>query len=424
MFEDQNNNQFNINNNYTNNSNNINNPNNPNNINNYGVNPNSYGMGNNNSNINYNGNNMSPNMNPNQNQKPNPNFGLNNGNNNGNNNKKINKKVIKPVIILVILLIVILTLGTLIYFKIKDQNIKKKIENNKKAASDPIILVNSNKENTKLTLKVEHTDKLSKIVYAWNEDSTTEHVINNIMNKEYEINNIDIPLGTNTFYVIATDENGVEGKYKNEFTNNLGEDIGKPKINLTLEKRGKNIKVNVKDNNALKKVTYRWNDDKEHSVELQGESQSEVSFNVKIIPGKNKFKVYAEDSNGNITTRERDYEGIEAPTLNFTASTDGKAVILKVFHPLGVKSIEYKLNGEIFRSDDIKGNLTTVEVTINLTKENNEIEAKATSVDGVTSHPEVRSIKMREREEVDLFGERVTKDKEETETSETSAQTR
>lgn len=380
MFED---NSF--NNNYNNINNDINNDIN----NNFNNNPN----------INANPNNINSNMNPNINHNMNSNM--------RNKGKKPNAKLILfgggTLIILILILILVFSI-------IKNKQTKSKIEKSKKAASEPIIKVIADKDNTKITIEVEHTEKLKNISYAWEEDPKTEKTVDAGRNETFTINNVDIPLGTNTLSVIVTDENGTQAKYKNKFTNNLGEDIGSPKITFSLEKRGKNIKVNVKDNNVLKKVTYKWNDDEEHNVELQEDSQSEVSFNVKILPGKNTFYVMAEDTNGNVSKKERKYEGIEAPTLNFTATPDGKAVILKVFHPLGVKSIEYKLNGEIFRSDDIKGNLTTVEVTINLSKENNEIEATATSVDGVTSHPEIRSVKMRKREEVDQFGERKEKE--------------
>lgn len=394
MFED---------NSFNNNYNNINNNTNNNFSNNF--NQNSNGM---NQNPNINSNNINPNMNQNLNPNMSQNIkNLNMNSNVGNKGKKPNSKLILfgggTLIVLILIMV-------LVFAIVKNKQTKSKIEKSKKAATEPIIKVIANKENTKLTIEVEHTEKLKNISYAWEEDPKTEKTVDAGRNETFTINNVDIPLGTNTLSIIARDENGTQAKYKNKFTNNLGEDIGSPKITFSLEKRGKNIKVNVKDNNVLKKVTYKWNDDKEHNVELQEDSQSEVSFNVKIFPGKNTFYVTAEDTNGNISKKERKYEGIEAPTLNFAATPDGKSVILKVFHPLGVKSIEYKLNGEIFRSDDIKGNLTTVEVTINLSKENNEIEATATSVDGVTAHPEVRSVKMRKREEVDEFGERKEKD--------------
>lgn len=322
---------------------------------------------------------------------------------------------VKPLIIFAIVLIILIIGSILIFGKIKKNRKEEKIKKSKIAASDPIITVKSNDNNAKLEIKVEHTEYLKTIAYSWNDDPGTEKSVSTGRNKEYTVKDVEIPLGTNTLTVVAKDENGTEGKYKNEFTNNLGKDIGKPEISFSLEKKGKNIKVNVKDNESLQKVVYRWNDEEEHEIELQEEQQTEVSFNVKIIPGKNMFYVIAKDKNGNESKRQREYEGIEAPTINFSAAPDGKSVILKVYHPLGVKSIEYKLNGEEFKSDEIQDGLTTVTVTIKLTKENNEIEAKATSADGVTSHPEVRSIKMPKREEIDDFGERVkSQEKEQT----------
>lgn len=337
------------------------------------------------------------------------------------NEKKIvgSKKIkfsIKPIYFFIVILIILIIGSILIFGKIRKNKDEEKINKSKLAASDPIITVKENTENGKLDINVEHTENLQTISYSWNDDPETEKTVDAGRNKKYVIEGVDIPLGTNTLTVVAKDENGTEGKYKNEFTNNLGQDIGSPKITLSLEKRGKNIKVNVKDNESLKKVYYKWNDEDIHEIELQEKGQNEVAFNVKIIPGRNTFHVFAEDNNGNKTNKERDYEGIEAPTLNFSAAPDGKTVILKVFHPIGIKSIEYKLNGEEFKSDEIPTGLTTVEVKIKLTKENNEIEAKATSTDGVTSHPEIRSVKMPKREEIDDFGERVKKEKEDKET--------
>ena len=321
-------------------------------------------------------------------------------------NKKMPLKAIVVFSILVLLLVIVLITMLLV-----GKNRKKEIENKKeKPASNPIIEVKQNGEE-KLDIKVTHSEYLESVSYSWNDDVDTEKSYKTGRTKDYTIPNVEIIGGTNTLTVVAKGVLGGEAIYKNNFTNNKGKDIGKPQINLSLEKKGKNIKVTVKDNDALSKVSYRWNDEEEHEIELQEERQSEVSFNIKIIAGKNILHVVAEDNTGNVTTVRKQYDGIEAPVLSFNATSDGKAVILTATHPKGIKSIEYKLNGESFSSGEIKDTFSTVARTkILLTEENNEIEAKATSNDGVTCHPEIRTIKLQKREEVDDFGDRVTKE--------------
>lgn len=321
-----------------------------------------------------------------------------------------NKKIPLKAIVVFSALVLVLTI-VLVSLLIAGKNKKKQLESKKeKPASNPIIEVKTNGED-KLDIKVTHSEYLESVAYSWNDDVDTEKLYKTGRTKDYTIPNVDIIGGTNTLTVIAKGVLGGEAIYKNDFTNNKGKDVGKPEIKLSLEKKGKNIKVVVKDNDALSKVSYKWNDEEEHEIELQEDRQSEVSFNIKIIAGKNILHIFAKDNTGNITTVRKEYDGIEAPVLSFNATPDGKAVILTATHPKGIKSIEYKLNGESFSSGEIKDTLSTVARTkIVLTEENNEIEAKATSNDGVTCHPEIRTIKLQKRQEVDDFGDRVTKE--------------
>lgn len=321
-----------------------------------------------------------------------------------------NKKIPLKAIVVFSALVLVLTI-VLVSLLIAGKNKKKQLESKKeKPASNPIIEVKTNGED-KLDIKVTHSEYLESVVYSWNDDIDTEKLYKTGRTKDYTIPNVEIIGGTNTLTVIAKGILGGEAIYKNDFTNNKGKDVGKPEIKLSLEKKGKNIKVVVKDNDALSKVSYKWNDEEEHEIELQEDRQSEVSFNIKIIAGKNILHIFAKDNTGNITTVRKEYDGIEAPVLSFNATPDGKAVILTATHPKGIKSIEYKLNGESFSSGEIKDTLSTVARTkIVLTEENNEIEAKATSNDGVTCHPEIRTIKLQKRQEVDDFGDRVTKE--------------
>ena len=321
-----------------------------------------------------------------------------------------NKKIPLKAIVVFSALVLVLTI-VLVSLLIAGKNKKKQLESKKeKPASNPIIEVKTNGED-KLDIKVTHSEYLESVVYSWNDDVDTEKLYKTGRTKDYTIPNVEIIGGTNTLTVIAKGILGGEAIYKNDFTNNKGKDVGKPEIKLSLEKKGKNIKVVVKDNDTLSKVSYKWNDEEEHEIELQEDRQSEVSFNIKIIAGKNILHIFAKDNTGNITTVRKEYDGIEAPVLSFNATPDGKAVILTATHPKGIKSIEYKLNGESFSSGEIKDTLSTVARTkIVLTEENNEIEAKATSNDGVTCHPEIRTIKLQKRQEVDDFGDRVTKE--------------
>ncbi len=321
-----------------------------------------------------------------------------------------NKKIPLKAIVVFSALVLVLTI-VLVSLLIAGKNKKKQLESKKeKPASNPIIEVKTNDED-KLDIKVTHSEYLESVVYSWNDDVDTEKLYKTGRTKDYTIPNVEIIGGTNTLTVIAKGILGGEAIYKNDFTNNKGKDVGEPEIKLSLEKKGKNIKVVVKDNDALSKVSYKWNDEEEHEIELQEDRQSEVSFNIKIIAGKNILHIFAKDNTGNITTVRKEYDGIEAPVLSFNATSDGKAVILTATHPKGIRSIEYKLNGESFSSGEIKDTLSTVARTkIVLTEENNEIEAKATSNDGVTCHPEIRTIKLQKRQEVDDFGDRVTKE--------------
>ena len=193
----------------------------------------------------------------------------------------------------------------------------------------PVIYV-ENIAETEILLKVTHDKPLAKVIYDWNGETETSLPCNN---KQEVETTVEIPTGVNTLTVKATDINGQEIEYTQVYT--LEE-----ATNINIEPEGNNLKIIANGINNLQYMTYRWDEDEETKVDIEGKQGEQT---IEIPRGLHKLTVIVVDEKNKTQTKEQEVNGVTKPKVEVVDSGDGKFTI-KASDEQGIKKIEFKVN--------------------------------------------------------------------------------
>lgn len=197
------------------------------------------------------------------------------------------------------------------------------------ASTKPVIYVEQTME-TQILLKVTHDKNLSKITYEWNDEGPTEIPCNG--KKEAETR-IEIPAGTNTLFVYASDVNGQEIEYQKIYTI-------EGNIDINIEPEGNNLKITANGKNQLLYMTYRWDEEEETKVDINSDQMEQT---IEIPKGLHKLTVIVVDENNKTETKEQEVNGVTKPKLKVT--TDGSSnFIIEASDEQGIKRVEFIIN--------------------------------------------------------------------------------
>lgn len=193
----------------------------------------------------------------------------------------------------------------------------------------PVIYVEQTTEE-EILLKVTHDKTLSKMTYSWNDENATEVPSNG--RKEIETR-IQIPTGTNTLTVYASDVNGQEIEYKKVYTL-------EGSININIEPEGNKLKITANGEKKLLYMTYRWDEEEETKVEINSNQTEQI---IEIPKGLHTLTVIVVDENNKTETKEQEVNGVTKPKLVVT--TDGSSnFIIKASDEQGIKRVEFIIN--------------------------------------------------------------------------------
>lgn len=200
----------------------------------------------------------------------------------------------------------------------------------------PIIYVEEASE-TQIKLRVTHDKELSTISYEWNGEEANHVPCNG---KKTVETTIEIPTGTNTLKVYASDVNGQEIEYQKVYT-------VESDININIEAEGNNLKVTANGINQLQYMTYRWDDEDETRVDIESNEVEEI---IEIPKGLHTLTVIVVDINNQTETKEQEVNGVTKPKLE--VSTDGENFIINASDEQGLTKVEFIINQvEKFRLD-------------------------------------------------------------------------
>lgn len=195
----------------------------------------------------------------------------------------------------------------------------------------PIIYVEQISKN-EITLKATHEKGLEAVTYDWNEEGQIGVQANG---QAVVQTTIEIPTGTNTLRIYAKGTNGQEITYEKVYT-------VESDININIEPEGNNLKVTANGINNLQYMTYRWDDEDETRVDIEGKEVEEI---IEIPRGLHKLTVIAVDEKNQTETKEQEVNGVTKPKLEVT--TDGSSnFIIKASDEDGIKKVQFIINEE------------------------------------------------------------------------------
>jgi len=225
------------------------------------------------------------------------------------------------------------------------------------------------KDNKIVLLKVTHDKAIDKIEYHWN-DKEAKTITGN--GRKYIEQEIEIPGGTNTLYVSATDIEGQE--ISNEQTYET-EDIIKMEIN-----NGK-VKVTAEVETEISYMTYRWDEEQEEKIDINATT---VEQEVEIPMGEHTLTVILVDKNNETITKEQKVKGVVKPKIQVKLDDNKENFLITITDESGLDRVEFVINGE---NKNIKANEDQKELKIKLPlKEGqNMVEITAYNLDGIES---------------------------------------
>ena len=302
------------------------------------------------------------------------------GINDGNKSNKKSKIAIK--IFAFVLIILAIGIGAYSLITINRNNEQKA----KQIAEQKQIVINvTQQDETKVDIKVEAINQIQKVAYSWNEDISTEKVIQGEGRNSIEEKGIEIPKGKNTLRVSVEDVRSTKENIVKEFTNENGKDITKPQI--TIEVKNGNIEITATDDTQMATLKYNWDGEEVKTTNLEKNSQNKKEIKVNITPkeGQALLKVTAIDAAGNEQKEQKDFNGVKAPEIRAEQTADEKNILIYVTHDVGIQKVEYAINNNKYVKEHRDGEPDNKKWTISqeLNMGENLIEVKATSVEGI-----------------------------------------
>ena len=304
------------------------------------------------------------------------------GINSGDKSNKKSKIAIK--IFAFILIILAIGIGAYALITINKNNEQKA----KQIAEQKQIVINvTQQDETKVDIKVEAINQIQKVAYSWNEDISTEKVIQGEGRNSIEEKGIEIPKGKNTLRDSVEDVRSTKENIVKEFTNENGKDITKPQISI--EVKNGNIEITATDDTQMATLQYNWEGEEVKTTNLEKNSQNKKEIKVNITPkqGQALLKVTAIDAAGNEQKEQKDFNGVKAPEIRAEQTADEKNILIYVTHDVGIKKVEYAINSKVYVKEHRDGDTDNKKWTISqeLNMGENTIEIKATSVEGIST---------------------------------------
>lgn len=248
-----------------------------------------------------------------------------------------------------------------------------------KEKGESVPLVEINKQEDKLVLRVKHDKIIDKIIYTWN---ANQEII--LQGKgRYQLEEIiAMPTGINTLVLKVIDIEGKVVSYNETYELEEG-DVIEPEVELLVE--GSKVKIVAKDETALDYIIYYWNNEDETKLEVRGDSSKQIEEKIEILRGENTLNIIAIDKSGNETVINQTFKGVKKPTIKL--EREGNELIIKVTDEEGIQKIDYTLNGIYYSTDasntGIPLNMKEVEFKQPLSAGENKITITAYNISGL-----------------------------------------
>lgn len=217
------------------------------------------------------------------------------------------------------------------------------------------------------TLEVTYDEGLEKVSYWWNEEMVTERPQHG--SESFRIQN-HIPEGDyNVLHVIAIGSDGNTNEITQEFvTESYEVDENKPTIDLYYSETTAKIDIIARSDKGIDKLTYRWNEEEEITVNHTTEGQKEIKITIDAKRGVNDLYVTATDIEGNTQTKENPIKGIRSPDIKVEL-VNRNTISISISHDMGFKKIVININGQELVYDETNPQYSIETTTLNTSAE-------------------------------------------------------
>lgn len=291
-------------------------------------------------------------------------------NNNNNNYNKIDTKQIIKFFCIAIIVVAIIIIAIKIYGIYENKKLLSK------SNMPEIEIIRENNQTKEITIKASCKDGIQYLVYTWNDEEEKRINLNGSISFERII---EMPENTiNNLKIEAVSLKGVKVEKKEIFEKNL--ENNKPSID-SISIVDKKLKIQVSDDNGLKYLSYRWEDEEEVKVEADENDNKTMSVELDIQRGTYKLWVRVVDIYDNEEILSRFVTGVNEPEISVIKY--GDKIKVSVTHDMGFKKIEFIINNKKYIYDEkfskYDKNKTTVEFEFPLKQGENIVQVNAYS---------------------------------------------
>lgn len=220
-----------------------------------------------------------------------------------------------------------------------------------------------------LLLRITHNKSLAKVTYSWNNGEIIEI---ETMGKKEISQEIEIPKGKNVLSVYASDINGQEVTFEQQYKLDAN-------IDIRFENDGNLTKVTVTGEEELSYLTYRWDEEEETKVEI---NDTKIEQKIETPKGLHTLTVIVVDANNQTITQQQDVQGVTKPNLEVT--TDGSSnFIIKASDEQGLKRIELIIDETKKYKADLTGR-NEFEYKVPLKEGENKIQVTVYNIEDIS----------------------------------------
>ena len=210
--------------------------------------------------------------------------------------------------------------------------------------SEPLISVTEN--DGKLTINVTHDKAIEKVLYNWDDEEATE--VKGKGENFLNVENIGLMEDEHILYVTAIDSNGVQSNFEKSYYSEESNDTIKPKIDIIT---GNPIKVVVTDETALLSVEYSVDNNPVKTIyATETDDKKKIEFEIELESDDSEMTIVAYDTSNNKAIKS-DVKVLKRPKIELAAESDYSKIYVTVTSELGLKKVQYDLNGQIFAQE-------------------------------------------------------------------------
>ncbi len=194
----------------------------------------------------------------------------------------------------------------------------KSKSNKKVAASEPTeskLEIETVQNTSTIDVTVVGDEEIEKVTYSWSNGEQGEQVGNGTNSLNFSI---DIPKGTNTITIIATDVKGGQKQDQKEYTNTEEQQSGTTMegVDVQLIQEDNTIKIALNSQDTINKVSYYFDNEEPTTQEV---NDVKAEYSVEAREGEHLLTIIVVDNDGN---EKKTTKTIYIPTLSVVTDTE------------------------------------------------------------------------------------------------------